>query len=307
MRIIKAFDQEWLVFRDSNNRVGVVSRYCCHMGADLSNGRLVKGCIECPLHGWKFNSQGKCESLPALKTDNDHLLADKQLFSLTSQEFYGLIFVFYGDEPGFTIPLPPNMNEIIVGNSNKFSLSTEFHAPCLNTFDIQHYRRIHHRQLVDTPHIDSVHPYHLGIKMQVEVVPINFLDKVMKWLIRGNATISIDCWGASILLMNNNKTGYGAVIAMLPIERYKSSMYIIPVKSKSNHQNIISRIKDRLSLAIASKMIHEFLRPDYLVLSGMKPIEGQLVEKLDDVAQQYWQYLNALPRYSHKEMIDANN
>lgn len=40
---------------------------CSHRGAKLSAGRVVKGCIECPYHGWQFDAQGRCCKIPQKK------------------------------------------------------------------------------------------------------------------------------------------------------------------------------------------------------------------------------------------------
>lgn len=40
---------------------------CVHRGAALSLGRVVNGNIECPYHGWQYNTEGKCVRIPSLK------------------------------------------------------------------------------------------------------------------------------------------------------------------------------------------------------------------------------------------------
>ena len=297
-RVVKAFVQDLLVFRDADEQVGIVSRYCCHMGVDLTNAPVVNGCIQCPLHGWQFDHTGACKLIPALKSNDKSILESRSLSSFPCQEVYGIIFVFFGDKPAFDIPLPPEMSAITVGHCSHFSLSTEFHMPCLNTFDLQHFRHIHHRKIIGKPDINQQNLYHMGIKMETEVIALNLFDRIMKWLFQGNATISIDCWGTSLLLMNNNKTDYGAIIGTLPIEKYKCLMFIVPVKTSSSQQNILTRIQDKFSLLIASKMVRGFLVADKIPMTGMKPIEGCLVDELDEAAKNYWHYFNKLPRHS---------
>ena len=39
--------------------------YCPHLGAHLGyGGKVVGGDIECPFHGWRFNTDGRCTSIP---------------------------------------------------------------------------------------------------------------------------------------------------------------------------------------------------------------------------------------------------
>lgn len=296
--VVKAFDKDLLVFRDGNEQVGIVDRYCCHMGVDLGNALVVDNCIQCPLHGWKFDRTGACREIPALKSNNKSTLESRSLSSFPCQEIYGVIFVFFGDKPSYDIPLPPEMDAITVGHCSHFSLSTEFHMPCLNTFDLQHFRHIHHRKIIGTPEIRQDNLYHMGIKMETEVIALSLFDRIMKWLFQGNSTISIDCWGASLLLMNNHKTNYGAIIGALPIEKYKCLMFIIPVKKNSAQSNSLTQIRDKFNLMIAEKMVRGFLAMDKIPMTGMKPIAGCLVDELDEAAANYWHYFNKLPRHS---------
>jgi phenylpropionate dioxygenase-like ring-hydroxylating dioxygenase large terminal subunit len=46
----------------------VASDACAHRSAPLSQGRVdpITKCIECPYHGWQFNTLGKCSRIPQL-------------------------------------------------------------------------------------------------------------------------------------------------------------------------------------------------------------------------------------------------
>ncbi|MCW8932349.1 MAG: Rieske (2Fe-2S) protein [Gammaproteobacteria bacterium] len=297
-RVIKAFDKELLIFRDANEQVGIVGRYCCHMGVDLGNAPVVNNCIQCPLHGWQFDRKGNCLHIPSLKSNDKNILKKRSLNSFPCQEKYGVIWIYWGKKPAYDIPLPPDMDAITVGPCSHFSLTTEFHMPCLNTFDLQHFHHVHHRKIIGIPDISQENLYHMGIKMEVEVIPLTLFDRLMKRLFHGNATISIDCWGASLLLMNNNKTNYGAIIGSLPIEKYKCLMFIIPVKKQSAQQTQMTQIMDNICLKIAEKMVRSFLSMDEIPMRGMKPFSGCLVNELDDAAANYWRYFNSLPRFS---------
>ena len=51
---------EWSVMHD----------VCPHRQAPLSEGRVdaVSGCIECPYHGWQFETDGACARIPQMVT-----------------------------------------------------------------------------------------------------------------------------------------------------------------------------------------------------------------------------------------------
>ena len=52
------------------NDWSVVSDECPHRKAPLSQGRvdLVTNCLECPYHGWQFDTDGNCTKIPQLDT-----------------------------------------------------------------------------------------------------------------------------------------------------------------------------------------------------------------------------------------------
>lgn len=66
IQTVSAFGQELVVFRnESTKQIGVLDAFCPHLGAHLGeNGRIVDGRLQCPFHGWEFNTEGKCEHIP---------------------------------------------------------------------------------------------------------------------------------------------------------------------------------------------------------------------------------------------------
>ncbi len=57
--------EELVLFRDQQNRVGLLDRHCCHRGTDLSFGRLEDGGLRCLYHGWLYDVTGRCLDQPA--------------------------------------------------------------------------------------------------------------------------------------------------------------------------------------------------------------------------------------------------
>lgn len=53
-------------FRDEEGNAAALADRCPHRNAPLSEGRIVQGCLQCPYHGWKFNSLGECVEIPGL-------------------------------------------------------------------------------------------------------------------------------------------------------------------------------------------------------------------------------------------------
>src|SRR6516164_7134683 len=59
--------QEYVGFRTRSGRVSVLSGRCSHLAAPLSHGNVSGERLVCPLHGWQYGPDGRCEAIPATK------------------------------------------------------------------------------------------------------------------------------------------------------------------------------------------------------------------------------------------------
>ena len=50
--------EDFVVFRDTSGKVGVLDELCTHRGASMALGRVEEGGIRCIYHGWKFAVDG---------------------------------------------------------------------------------------------------------------------------------------------------------------------------------------------------------------------------------------------------------
>ena len=68
---ITHFGRKLVVWKGNNNKeVNCVLDKCSHRGAKLSGGIVIDDDIECPYHGWIFDSQGKCKHIPQSQYPN---------------------------------------------------------------------------------------------------------------------------------------------------------------------------------------------------------------------------------------------
>ena len=68
---------KYILFQDGDGQLGLIARNCPHRGADLCFGRLEKGGIRCPFHGWYFDRNGQCLEQPAEPVDSQMFNAIK--------------------------------------------------------------------------------------------------------------------------------------------------------------------------------------------------------------------------------------
>ena len=59
VRPFRAFDQEFVLWRDEDGNAHLMDAFCRHLGTHLGHGGRVKGNrIQCPFHGWCFDASG---------------------------------------------------------------------------------------------------------------------------------------------------------------------------------------------------------------------------------------------------------
>ncbi|WP_375511668.1 Rieske 2Fe-2S domain-containing protein [uncultured Nostoc sp.] len=101
---LRYFGKDLVIFRTEDGTACVLDAHCPHLGAHLGYGGKVKGeTIQCPFHGWCFNSKGHCTDIPYA----NKIPSLAQLRTWPVREINGLIFVYYhawGEAPSWEIP-----------------------------------------------------------------------------------------------------------------------------------------------------------------------------------------------------------
>jgi nitrite reductase/ring-hydroxylating ferredoxin subunit len=286
-RAVAFMGEPWVAFRDREGRPGLIRRYCSHMGADLSQGKVVDAHLVCALHKWRFDRDGKCatprpEGPPACA----------HLPSARIEEWGGILFAHPGGEPGFRLA------EVLSGPA-EFSSATELEVPfhwllaAVNTFDPSHYQSIHHRRLTRAPQLVRDEPWLLGIRYTARVIPRRWFDLLLAAIGASETEIEIDCWGAALLVMRNLRTGIGLVIAAAPMSAERSRVFVAAFGRATAGGPGPAR---RLALEVGRIFGISFLKEDIPFMRGMLPHPGALIPGQDDAAMAFWDYFRGLPK-----------
>lgn len=62
-KVVNSFEDRIAIFRNGR-KVYAVSNYCKHQGGPIGEGKLVKGCITCPWHGYQYYAKNGCSPPP---------------------------------------------------------------------------------------------------------------------------------------------------------------------------------------------------------------------------------------------------
>lgn len=97
--------EKLVLWRDPQGNVICQVDLCPHRGAALSIGRLKDGAIQCPFHGFEYDSSGRCVCIPAngLAAKPPNVM---HLRSYPVREAHGYIYIWWGEERETYPPLP---------------------------------------------------------------------------------------------------------------------------------------------------------------------------------------------------------
>lgn len=148
---ITRFNEKLVLWRTEDNKIGCIYDQCCHRGASLSIGKLIHDELECPFHGFRYDSSGRVTLIPA-NGKAAKIPENFYVHSYIAKEAYGAIWIWYGDEKDENLlPEIPFFEELKSG----FTYSS------FNEVWGVHYTRAIENQL-DVVHLPFVHKTTIG-------------------------------------------------------------------------------------------------------------------------------------------------
>ena len=92
---VKLLGEELVAFRDTQNRVGLLSEFCPHRLTSMFFGRNEEGGLRCVYHGWKFDVSGNCMDMMNEPPHSDYPSKIKTT-SYPVVEMGGVIWAYLG-------------------------------------------------------------------------------------------------------------------------------------------------------------------------------------------------------------------
>ena len=140
--------EKLVAWRDSHGQVTVMSDRCPHRGVALSVGKLTGDCIQCPFHGFEFDTSGACRVVPA---NGQNVEPPKALHIHTypTREGHDFIYIWWGEAQGELPPLPwfESINEDLVYTTLKDHWANHYARAIENQLDVVHLPFIHHNTI----------------------------------------------------------------------------------------------------------------------------------------------------------------
>jgi len=138
------FEQPLVLWRNGKGEPVALLDRCCHRNAPLSAGVTTGDTIQCPYHGWTFDTTGQCVAVPS-EGPECRIGAGKTVPAFPALERFGLVYVWMGAGEPDRDPFPmPHWEEPGWGN---YYMYTEFENGVTNLVE----------NFMDVPHTVFVH------------------------------------------------------------------------------------------------------------------------------------------------------
>ncbi len=92
---VRVLGEDFVAFRDTQGRVGVIEPHCAHRGANLFFGRNEDCGIRCIYHGWKYDVDGRCVDMPNVPPGSGYH-GKISIRAYPTREFGDLVWAYLG-------------------------------------------------------------------------------------------------------------------------------------------------------------------------------------------------------------------
>jgi nitrite reductase/ring-hydroxylating ferredoxin subunit len=305
--------REVTAFRTERGQIAVLDARCSHMGADLGKGRVVDESIQCPYHRWQYGIQGKCLHIPA----QEHIPAFARQKNYPLAIRHGYVFVFHGAEPLFELPFFPEARpeDFAASRPLRFVGECPWYLFGANSFDAQHWRGVHHRQLHGEPRIDCPHPCARRTRFRALVTGNSIYDRLLRQFAGDVVDVSITNWGGTYMLVTGTFRRAKSYMLVMTQPRTEVRLQVdVLVFARRSKWLLGQLLAEPVSLWLRRLFTRGFMAGEFHELAGIRYNPDSLIDSDRDMIE-YFRWAAALPRSAtdslgegdyHEMAVDAD-
>ena len=298
---IELFGRSLVAWRDQNNHPVIMERFCSHKGASLAIGKVVDSCIQCPFHHWRYDSSGKCVSIPEV----EHIPPMARQATYITVERYGCIWVWYGSQtPLFPLPEIPaaeqeRHNYVIRPQIIKANVPAQ--EAIENTVDYAHLVPVHNMKFSAPLQFTLLREQHSVEQGEPPIQKDAWFAYLFKapfynregiigvisralGLIPEFATVRVDNWPLGLIVTNTigDKVLYKLLTCFTPVAENKTHLISLVMYRKTGNFLI-----DRFYAALVDWRLRAGAAEDVPIWNTMKPGIGKVYVKDDWMVLKY--------------------
>jgi len=141
--------EKLVLWRDSQGQVTCMADLCPHRGVALSIGKLMGDCVECPFHGFQYDTSGCCTLIPANGKNATPPKAFQVKRVYPTREAHGFIYLWWGDPLAEYPPLPwfDSIDDSFSYSTLRDPWPTHYSRAIENQLDVVHLPFVHHNTI----------------------------------------------------------------------------------------------------------------------------------------------------------------
>lgn len=245
---IKFCGQDVVLYRTESEILRAIDPFCPHLGAHLGHGgRVVGEELECPFHGWRFSTSGKCVDVPYSDSTPPQKSGRGCLKIWHVKEDFGVVYIWYDQlkrSPFFEIKFDERLYSGEFWSEPKvfkWVIDTHIQELVENSVDTAHFTKVHERTYKNIlPNVDSYtfdeHFFQILTTSEFDVLGKKYPTQV-----------SVRCDGLGVMHVESifrEGMGLHLIMAMKPIgpNRVELRAIISHVKSKNPMINLFQRL-----------------------------------------------------------------
>ncbi|MCB1328126.1 MAG: aromatic ring-hydroxylating dioxygenase subunit alpha [Maritimibacter sp.] len=93
---VRMLGENYVAFRDSEGKVGLLDELCPHRRVSLALGRNEEGGLRCIYHGWKFDTEGNLIDAPNIEGNQEAFCKSVKLNRYKAVERGGIVWAYLG-------------------------------------------------------------------------------------------------------------------------------------------------------------------------------------------------------------------
>lgn len=142
---LRYFSQDLVLFRANDGQPHIFNAHCPHLGAHLGyGGKVTETGIQCPFHGWCFDSKGQCVRIPYASK----IPPKAEINTWPVRETNGIIMMYYHPQrrsPDWEIPALPEYasSDWIPFQRRRWKVRTSVYEIAENGVDSAHSPFVH--------------------------------------------------------------------------------------------------------------------------------------------------------------------
>jgi len=204
---IRILGEDLVIFKTTENKIGLIHKYCTHRRASLVFGKTESKGIRCCYHGWLFSPDGEILETPGEDPESKQAKIVREKFKLGAypiKEFNGIIFAFMG--PPEKIPEFPLYDAFETPYDKRSPYKINYKCNWIQVLDA----------IMDPVHTSFLHGQSSGIQFSegfAEVGEIEFYERETQYLGANIRRVDDNVWVRINELILPNFTQAGSAFA----------------------------------------------------------------------------------------------